>query len=102
MGLPASMGHTMWGNDGHAYAIISGIPFDTTALQHGYGWTAPQVRYSGPSHMGDYSGEGSVARKELHLHFYGPVYGIEHFRQVVRGIAKDEIEEYDGELVIYE
>jgi hypothetical protein len=102
MGLNASMGHTMWGNDGHVYALVNGIPFDTTALQHGYGWTAPQVRYSGPSPMmGGYSGEG-VSRKELHLHFHAPVYGIEHFRQVVRGIAQEEIGEYDGEVVIYE
>jgi hypothetical protein len=103
MGLSASMGHTMWGNDGHAYALINGIPFDTTALQHGYGWTAPQVRYSGPSHRGGYAGEGSVIKRELHIHFNRDVYGIEHFKQVIHQIAKGAAAEYvDGEVIFYE
>ncbi|MBT9132983.1 MAG: hypothetical protein DDT33_01514 [Firmicutes bacterium] len=49
MGLSAHMGFGQWGRTGHVWAVVNGIPFDTTAWQKGHGWTAPAVRYHGPS-----------------------------------------------------
>ncbi|MBT9133043.1 MAG: hypothetical protein DDT33_01574 [Firmicutes bacterium] len=48
MGLPARMGFGQWGSTGHVWAVVKGVPFDTTALQVGQGWRSPRVRYHGP------------------------------------------------------
>jgi len=48
-GLSGQLVHGLWGNVRHVWARINGKDFDTTAKQHGYGWTAPQVRVAGPS-----------------------------------------------------
>lgn len=39
-----------WGNTGHFWAVINGVPMDTTAWQGGYGWTSPKVSgYGSPN-----------------------------------------------------
>ena len=32
-----------WSGEGHFWAVINGVPMDTTAWQGGYGWTSPKV-----------------------------------------------------------
>lgn len=50
LGLSASMGRGTWNGYGHVWAVVNGKNFDTTAFQHGHGWTSPSVRgYAGPS-----------------------------------------------------
>lgn len=46
-GLSGYMAHGYWGNIGHVWAVIAGKVFDTTAFQHGYGWSSPKV-HAGP------------------------------------------------------
>jgi hypothetical protein len=46
-GLTGHMQTGLWDNIPHAWAVIGGQPFDTTARQDGYGWTSPKVNYSG-------------------------------------------------------
>ena len=46
-GLSGHIATGMWGNTPHAWAVIGGQPFDTTARQDGYGWTSPKVNYAG-------------------------------------------------------
>lgn len=50
LGLSASMGRGTWNGYGHVWAVVNGKNFDTTAFQHGHGWTSPSVRgYAGPA-----------------------------------------------------
>jgi phage-related protein len=46
-GLSGRMEQGHWGNVGHVWANIAGKTFDTTAKQHGYGWSSPKV-HAGP------------------------------------------------------
>lgn len=49
-GLGGYMQQGTWNGIGHAWAVIDGETFDTTAYQDGYGWTSPKVQgYTAPS-----------------------------------------------------
>jgi len=50
-GLPAYMSCGLsWAGIPHCAANVAGMWFDTTAFQHGYGWTSPKVSgYGGPT-----------------------------------------------------
>lgn len=48
-GLPASIRCGLsWNGIRHCAANVGGMWFDTTAFQHGYGWTSPAVKGYGP------------------------------------------------------
>lgn len=47
--LPWELIHGFWNNVGHVWARVQGKDMDTTAKQHGYGWTSPKVRVAGPT-----------------------------------------------------
>lgn len=85
LGLSASMGRGLWNGFGHVWAVINGKNFDTTAFQHGYGWTSPKVTgYAGrPS-----SGEGKESNLNIKLDFKGAnIYGIEDFERQMKSVA---------------
>lgn len=43
-----------WDGEGHFWAVINGVPMDTTAWQKGYGWTSPKVHgYGSPARSGN-------------------------------------------------
>lgn len=64
--LPWELIHGFWNNVGHVWARVQGHDMDTTAKQHGYGWTSPKVRVAGPISTGDSSsGNSDVIKIEL-------------------------------------
>lgn len=53
IGLNANMGRGSWNGYGHVWAVVNGKNFDTTAFQHGHGWTSPSVKgYAGSPFAG--------------------------------------------------
>lgn len=64
-GLPGQLVHGFWGNTRHVWARIMGEDMDTTAFQHGYGWTSPKVHVAGPSTLIPSFTESDVIRVEL-------------------------------------
>lgn len=65
-----------WNGEGHFWAVINGVPMDTTAWQGGYGWTSPKVRGYGASNIHG----GSSENKEVHIHINmsdNTIYGVD-------------------------
>lgn len=85
MNLPARMGHTMWGNDGHAYAVVANSIFDTTAMQKYRSWRAPGINYSGPGHS-----TKSETKKVVQFKISGNTFiGMEDFKAMMKDVAEE-------------
>jgi hypothetical protein len=82
LGLSASMGHGYWGNDRHVWAVVGGKTFDTTAFQHGYGWTSPKVKAAGaPSNV--------TKETNINITISGNIYGVSDIENVMEKTAKE-------------
>jgi hypothetical protein len=75
-GLGSSMVHGTWDGIGHVWANIQGLGnMDTTAMMVRGNWTPPAA------------GQGSgYAKKEIHIHFDGPIYGYDDFSKKVENV----------------
>lgn len=82
LGLSASMGRGYWGNDRHVWAVVGGKTFDTTAFQHGYGWTSPKVKAAGaPSNV--------TKEVNINITISGNIYGVSDIENVMEKTAKE-------------
>lgn len=82
LGLSASMGRGYWGNDRHVWAVVGGKTFDTTAFQHGYGWTSPKVKAAGaPSNV--------TKEANINITISGNIYGVSDIENVMEKTAKE-------------
>lgn len=82
LGLSARMGHGYWGNDRHVWAVVGGKTFDTTAFQHGYGWTSPKVKAAGaPSNV--------TKETNINITISGNIYGVSDIENVMEKTAKE-------------
>lgn len=82
LGLSARMGHGYWGNDRHVWAVVGGKTFDTTAFQHGYGWTSPKVKAAGaPSNV--------TKEVNINITISGNIYGVSDIENVMEKTAKE-------------
>ena len=59
-GYKGYMAHGDWNGIGHVWAVINGVPMDTTAWQGGYGWTSPKVHGYGSPHIHKSDDDGGV------------------------------------------
>jgi len=85
MGLKAGMGHGYWGGYRHVWAVVNGVPFDTTAFQHGYGWTSPQVKgYGSPTPT---QVQPTCLKVEVNIN--GDIHGIEDYERRMTGVAHE-------------
>lgn len=94
MGLPASMGHGTWGSDGHAWAVVAGKVFDTTAFQKGYGWKAPKVKgYSAGPRPATVSESGSNTKEDnrpiIQLNFKGANIYANDLKEIIRSVMDE-------------
>jgi phage-related protein len=103
MGLPAHMGSNMWGNDRHAYAVIAGQVYDTTAFQKYRTWRAPGLMYSGGTSLPRPSSRPNLyagGKSELHIHLFenakleGTEADAERYAKLARKEVEDAIKEY--------
>lgn len=88
LGLNASMGHGTWNGIGHVWAVVNGKPFDTTAFQHGHGWTSPSVR----GYAGGGSGTNALNKSNLkiELNFEGATFiGMDDVKRQMTDVAND-------------
>ena len=82
LGLSASMGRGYWGNDRHVWAVVGGKTFDTTAFQHGYGWSSPKVKAAGaPSNV--------TKEANINITISGNIYGVSDIENVMEKTAKE-------------
>lgn len=83
LGLNAGMAHGYWGSNRHVWAVVEGKAFDTTAFQHGYGWTSPKVRAAGTSS----STENKSVINNINIEISGTVNGIEDLESAMKQVA---------------
>lgn len=89
----------LWGNTGHFWAVINGVPMDTTAWQGGYGWTSPKVRgYGGADVMRanhtpkfDNTG-GKIFNITIEMN-NSNIYGVDDLDDRIKGATKEAMRE---------
>ena len=84
LGLSSSMGKGTWNGYGHVWAVVNGKNFDTTAFQHGYGWTSPKVQgYAG-------SPKATVGKNEIKIDMRGSqISGINDLEYQMKKVADE-------------
>ncbi|WP_458456077.1 hypothetical protein [Methanobrevibacter sp.] len=91
-----------WGNTGHFWAVINGVPMDTTAWQKGYGWTspkvhgygsAPSVRYSSGAGVSD---GGNTVNITIEMND-SVIYGVDDLDDRIKGATKEAMREQFNE-----
>ena len=88
------MAHGSWNGIGHVWAVINGVPMDTTAFQGGYGWTSPKVSgYGSPDVMKAHHTGGSLPTNNdapvINVTIEGDVYGIDDLdSKITEGVSK--------------
>jgi hypothetical protein len=94
-GFSGSKVHGTWDGEGHFWAVINGVPMDTTAWQRGYGWTSPKVHgYGSPVTRtavpsSNYGNNNQVTKPEITIIFNEPVYGVDDLdNRIEEGIDK--------------
>ena len=65
-----------WGNEGHFWAVINGVPMDTTAWQGGYGWTSPKVHGYGSANLHASSGDNKTVNVTVDMQG-ATIYGVD-------------------------
>ncbi|MCE7699936.1 MAG: hypothetical protein K8E24_014305 [Methanobacterium paludis] len=85
LGLSAYIGHGAWDGTPHAWAVVNGQDFDTTAFQGGYGWKSPKVT----GYAGYNPNSKSIPNTySIKLDFKGAnIYGIEDFEKRMNEVA---------------
>lgn len=75
-----------WDGEGHFWAVINGVPMDTTAWQKGYGWKSPKVSGYGPSNTTTTAKANNVT---VNVSINGNVYGVDDLNSKIEdGIDK--------------
>ena len=89
----------LWGNTGHFWAVINGVPMDTTAWQGGYGWTSPKVHgYGGtdvmrPHHTPNYNESNAKVVNITVDMSNSVVYGVDDLDERIKGATKEAMRE---------
>ena len=91
-----------WGNTGHFWAVINGVPMDTTAWQGGYGWTSPKVSGYGSPNIRRASpsfNDESTANKTINVTVdmsNSTIYGVEDLdNRIEQGVRRGLREEFN-------
>ncbi len=90
-----------WDGEGHFWAVINGVPMDTTAWQNGYGWTSPKVSgYGSPMvRTATPSGSSSQQSREVNITIdmsNSTVYGVEDLdERIEEGVKRGLREEFN-------
>ena len=88
----------LWGNTGHFWAVINGVPMDTTAWQGGYGWTSPKVRgYGGvdvmrANHSPKFDTTGNTVNITIEMND-SVIYGVDDLDDRIKGATKEAMRE---------
>lgn len=100
MGLPAHMAHGKWGNSniGHVWAVVNGVPMDTTAKQQLGSWSPPPgsvttgrpVSVASNARARAAGGAGFGGNTDIYVDLSGAtIYGIDDLdRHIERGADK--------------
>ena len=79
-----------WGDEGHFWAVINGVPMDTTAWQKGYGWTSPKVHGYGTGGNGGSSGSSESKTINITVDMRNStIYGVDDLdSRIQEGVKK--------------
>ncbi|CEA12754.1 hypothetical protein [Methanobacterium formicicum] len=96
MGLSAYMAHGTWGSTGipHVWAMVNGIPFDTTAFQNRGTWSPPPGSGAGGF------GIANPVKRVLHFVFNitGPIYDKDGLIKEIKNVVHEELNGVVDEL----
>ena len=94
-----------WDGEGHFWAVINGVPMDTTAWQKGYGWTSPKVSgYGIPTRTATPSSANGSENKEVHIHIdmsNSTNYGMNDIEEIIEeGVKKGLREQFSNPVTV--
>lgn len=85
-----------WDGEGHFWAVINGVPMDTTAWQKGYGWRSPKVHGYGPSNNTTKNNNVTV-----NVTISGDVYGVDDLdSKISEGVNKGLREHFNDPYTV--